>query len=319
MKKLSIYIALVLAFGTLRGGVALAQPTTTGTWELFPEQATAYTTAVQQPINADGTSNFKFTGKNVIPIKFSVSTEFGPVILQSIGSDASTDNDFSFLSFTPGAQLTFNQITNLITGYTFSEGNCHGGALRWSVRVSATQSVFIYYGASPNFTDCTSNGPATNQSAVNMINRPELRYDTSQIAGGTFYDSYAHALTLVGSMPIVRASLVLDGGWAGDQVINPVVNAAVNDNIFVPLSGGGQTCDLPPATIQITQISGSATEPVNEPISIQPVDSDSQFRVVDCKYMYNLATASLPGTGRYKVEVVIDGNPAAGAAFFDLR
>ncbi len=34
--------------------------------------------------------------------------------------------------------------------------------------------------------------------------------------------------------------------------------------------------------------------------------------------MYNLATSSLPGTGRYRVEVVI-GSTSAGAAEFDLR
>ena len=28
----------------------------------------------------------------------------------------------------------------------------------------------------------------------------DLRYDTSQIPGGTFYDSYAHAQTLMGNL-----------------------------------------------------------------------------------------------------------------------
>ena len=50
-----------------------------------------------------------------------------------------------------------------------------------------------------------------------MINLADLRYDTSQV-GGTFYDTYANAMTLVGDMAIIRASLVLDSGWAGDQI-----------------------------------------------------------------------------------------------------
>jgi hypothetical protein len=322
MNKLSIYSVLAAVFAILGGGLARAQ--TTGTWELYPEQTTSYATAVQQPINADGTSNFKFTGKSVIPIKFSLSTAPGPVIFQSIGSDGSDatfpgTNDYSFLSFTPSVALTFNQITNLSAVYNFSEGNCHGGSLRWSVRVSPTQSVFIYYGGHPNFTDCTTAGPTINQSGITLINRPEARYDTSQI-GGTFYDTYANAQDLVGSTAVIRASLVLDSGWGGDQVISPLSNVTVNDNTFVPLTGGSSpTCNLPPATIQITQLSGSPTGPVNEPISIQPADNNSEFRIVDCKYMYNLATSSLPGTGRYKVEVVIDGTPATGAALFDLR
>jgi hypothetical protein len=302
---------------------ALAQ-SPAGSWELYPAPATVYTASVQQPINADGTSNFKSTGKAVIPVKFSLATSPGPVVFQSILSDGSdpnpaTTNDYSYLSFTPAAPLLFSQVTNLSAVYTFSEGNCHGGALRWSVRVSPVQSVFIYYGAHPNFTDCTtSDGGISSQSGLNVIGRPDLRYDTSQV-GGTFYDSYANALALVGSMPIVRASLVLDGGWAGDQVLAPT-NVTFNGNTFVPASGGTTpTCNLPPATIQIIKVSGTPTGPVNEPLTVQPADDNAQFRIVDCKYMYNLDTGSLSGAGRYKVEVVINGTPAAGAASFDLR
>lgn len=285
-----------------------------GTWVLYPAQSTTYATSVQQPINVDGTSNFKSNGKAVIPIKFSLSTAPGPAIFQSIGTDTETANDFSFLSFTPTSPLLFSQITTLSAAYTFTQGNCHGGSLRWSVRVSPTQSVFIYYGDYPNFTNCT----IPTQSGANMINLADLRYDTSQV-GGTFYDSYAGAMALVGGMNIVRASLVLDSGWGGDQVVT-LTSATVNSNTFVPSTGSGSpTCDLPPATIQITKISGSSTGAVNEPISIQPNDDNLQFRIVDCKYMYNLATSSLSGPGGYKVEVVINGSPAAGAAFFDLR
>jgi hypothetical protein len=310
-------------------GVSLvfaADPTTPGTWQLYPPQSYIYSTVVQPPINADGTSNFKSNGKAVIPIQFSLSVAPGPVVFQSILSDGSdpneaTTNDYSFLSFTPSAALTFGQLTNLSAVYQFTQGNCHGGALRWSVRTSPTESLFIYYGAAPNFTDCTTvDGGSSSQSGVNMINRPELRYDTSQYPGGTFYDSYANAVALLGSTPIIRASLVLDGGWADDQVINPLQNVTVNDNIFVPASGGStRTCELPLATIQITKTSGAASGAVNEPLTIQPNDDNLQFRIVDCKYMYNLATSSLSGVGGYKVEAVINGTPAGGAASFDLK
>jgi hypothetical protein len=269
-------------------GMAFAQ-STAGTWELYPPQGSVYTTQVQQPINADGSSNFKSTGKAVIPIKFALTTAPGPVVFQSIGSDTDANNDYSYLSFTPSSPLTFNQITNLNAVYTFSEGDCHGGSLRWSVRTSPTQSVFIYYGALPNLTDCTTAVPASNQSGLPMINLSDLRYDTSQV-GGTFYDTYANALALVGSATILKASLVLDSGWGGDQVINPVGNVAVNGNAFVPASGGvfAPTCNLPPATIQITKTSVVTTGAVNEPLTIQPADNNSLFRIVDCKYMYNL-------------------------------
>ena len=277
---------------------------------------TGYTTAVQQPINADGTSNFKSTGKSVIPIKFTLTTAPGPVVFKSTGSDAETENDYSYLSFTPSASLLFSQITALHAVYTFTQGNCHGGSLRWSVRLSPTQSVFIYYGDYPSFADCTT----SSQTGVNLIISPDLRFDTSQFPGGTFYDTYTHAVALLGSTPVIRASLVLDSGWGGDQVITPVQNVTVNGNTFVPASGSLPTCTLPPATIEITKTSGLPTGAVNEPLTIQPADNNSQFRVAGCSYMYNLDTSSLSGAGRYQVDVVINGTPVATSpALFDLR
>ena len=71
-----------------------------------------------------------------------------------------------------------------------------------------------------------------------------------------------------------------------------------------------------------TPSSGRRQRDVNEPISIQPNDTDGSFRTVDCKYRYNLATTSLPGGGggTNKVEVLINGTtPAANPAFFDMR
>jgi hypothetical protein len=103
-------------------------------------------------------------------------------------------------------------------------------------------------------------------------------------------------------------------------VINPVQNITVNSNTFVPAPGGRTpTCNLPAAAIQITKTAGTPTGSVNEPTTIQPADNNSQFRVVDCKYVYNLDTGALSGTGTYKVEVVINGSPALGPAIFDLR
>lgn len=314
----SITALSIVALATLAAVNTASAQSPAGTWELYPAQAASYAISPQQPINADGTSNFKNTGKSVIPVKFELSRSTGPVLFQSIfeSPNTNTDNDYSFLSFTPASTLLFNQITNLSSVYNFIEGNCHGGSLRWSVRLSATEAIFIYYGAYPNFTDCTT----VSQSGLNLISFGDLRFDTSQLVGGTFYDTYAHAIVLAGARPVVRVSLVLDSGWAGNQRLTPT-NVTVNSNTFVPAASGQvKTCVLPPAEIQISKTSGVATGPVNEPISIQPGASDDAFRIVDCKYMYNLATSSLSGVGRYKVEALINGTtPAAGSADFDLR
>ena len=310
--------------------LAVSAQTPTGTWELYPAQSNTYATTVQQPINADNTSNFKSNGKAVIPVKFSLSTALGPAIFQSIGSDNVTENDYSFASFTPTSTLLFSQITNLSAVYVFTEGDCHGGSLRWQVRTSATQAIYIYYGTDPNFGNggiggCTGGSVGgADQTGLNLLTQAGLRFDLTQY-GGPFYGNYADALAYTGNgtMPVLRASLVLDSGWQyaplGDQRLI-LTNATVNTNTFAPsTSGGASTCDLPPATLQIVKLSGDFSGGVNEPISIQPNDDNSQFRIVDCKYMYNLATSSLSGPGRYQVTAVINGTPAGGSAFFDLR
>ena len=317
-------MVLALAVGAVAviagAGTASADTTTTtanGTWVAHPGQAVISQTAVQQPINVDGSSNFKATDKSVIPVKFSLAQGLGAFVFESIWSDTNTDNDFSFLSFTPSSALTFNQVVALASSYAFTLGDCHGGSLRWSVRVSPTQSVFIYYGAYPNFASCSG---TDSQTGANLIGLSDLRYDTSQLPGGTFYDSYANAQALVGATQIVRASLVLDSGWGGDQRLT-LGSATVNGDTFVPAAptAAAPTCDLPPATIRVTKLSGTSAGAVNEPVTIQPTDNNGNFRVVDCRYMYNLAASSLSGAGRYRVEVVIGGSPAAGAAEFDLR
>ena len=310
------FLATLVAAALLIAAMPVAvSASTAGTWAAYPGQSTTNTTSVQQPINTNGSSNFKSNGKAVIPVKFSLATGTGPFVFESIGSDTDADNDYSFASFTPSSPLLFSEITDLSAAYAFTLGDCHGGALRWSVRVSATQSVFIYYGALPNFTDCTT----TSQSGTNLIALTDLRFDTSQV-GGTFYDNYLGALALVGTMPIVRASLALDGGWAGGQRLT-LSSATVNGNTFTPApaSASSPTCLLPSASIKISKVDGTPTGDVNEPISIQPNDNNGWFRVVDCKYMYNLATSSLSGVGTYTVAVVIDGVPAGGSASFDLR
>jgi hypothetical protein len=318
-RTISLTIAVLLVAGLLVTP-ALASTVTTpnGTWEAYPGQAASYGAAIQQPINADGSSNFKANGKAVIPVKFALSQGLGAFVFESILSDSSPDNDYSFVSFTPSSPVLFNQITELSSVYAFTLGNCHGGSLRWSVRVSPTQSVFIYYGDYPNFTDCTTNS----QSGTNMISLADLRYDTSQV-GGTFYDNYAGAIALVGNMQIIRASLVLDSGWAGDQRVtltSATFKTAAFSDTFVPSppSALTATCPTQAASIRITKVDGLPSGDVNEPLSIQPQDNNSLFRIVDCKYMYNLATSSLSGVGTYTVYATIDSTTFT-VATFDLK
>jgi hypothetical protein len=80
-----------------------------------------------------------------------------------------------------------------------------------------------------------------------------------------------------------------------------------------------QACPTDTANVLITKTGGSPTGDVNEPLTIQPQDNNGIFRIVDCMYMYNLASSSLSGPGTYKVYAIINGVTAANPAVFDLR
>jgi len=328
-----------LALGALLVGGLLASSasaaTTTGTWEQYPTGATEYQAQVQQPINTANTSNWSSKSKGAIPVMFTLSSRVGPAAFESIYSDASTANDYAYVSFTPSPGITFNDITTLKTDYAFTLGDCHGGSLRWSVRTSPTQSVFIYYGAVPEFGNLGVNGctPSStlgaSQSGTNMIGQPDLRYDTSQYPGGTFYDSYAHAQELVGTSPIIRASLVIDSGWGGNQRLT-ISDTTVNDNVyqFVSSAGGAYTatCDLPPATIAVSKNDPVADGDINEAaVQASLADDGNAFRVVDCKYQYVLSIPSLQGSGTFEVQIWINGvhvptpGSPGGKVKFDIK
>jgi len=309
---------------------------TTGTWVQYPSGATEYQAEVQQPINTANTSNWSSKSKGGIPVMFKLFSRPGSAAFESIYSDTSTANDFAYASFRPSGALTFADIATLKTDYSFTLGDCHGGGLRWSVRIDGNDNgindgaptdpaVFIYYGELPNFTDCTTN----NQSGVNMIGQPDLRYDTGQFSGGTFYDSYANAVALAGSHQVLNATLVTDGGWKGDQRLN-VSNTMVNDSTYQFQTGGGgtfaPTCTLPDATIAISKNDPVADGDVNEaPVQGSLTDTGNAFRVVDCKYQYVLSIPSLQGAGTYEVQIKIGGvrvpTPASpnGKVKFDLK
>jgi hypothetical protein len=310
----------------------------TGAWEQYPTGTTEYQAAVQQPINTANTSNWSSKSKGAIPVMFKLSSRTGPAAFESIGSDANTANDYAYMSFTPDSTLTFDDITELRTDYAFTLGDCHGGSLRWQVRTSPTQAVFIYYGTPPAFGNgevggCTPGStPSLDQSGVNMIGQSDARYDLTQL-GGPFYGTYAQAVGLLGSTPIIRASLVIDSGWQdapnGDQRLD-VSNTTVNGNVyqFVVSTAGSfmPTCNLPTATIQVGNsdpvVDGALNE---EPVQSSLADSGNRFRVVDCKYQYILSIPSLAGTGTYYVEIKIGGvtvptpSSPGGKVKFDLK
>jgi hypothetical protein len=340
-----------------------ASPTTTGFWTAYPGQSvststststhTVYQATVRPPINLDGSSNWP-KKRGVIPVQFDLlsatatdtitTTVTGPFIFESILSDSNPDNDISYVSFTPGSAMTFGDIWNLSAVYDFTAGDCYGGSLRWQVRIDVQDdsdpgnnpAIFIYYGSPPQFGNGGDGGcdDANNQNNLNLIGQLDLRYDLSQL-GGPWYGSYSDATSYAGTHVVSRVSLMLDSGWVADQVVD-FTSATVNDNTFTPLPEGttstttttvgsfSPTCDLPAAKLQWSKTDPYPDGSINEGESIQPRDTGEFYRIVDCKYIYNLDVSSLDPNlatrgGTYFVYVEIDGTLINNPAKFDLK
>ena len=322
-----------------------------GAWSLYPQQtsstssttATVYQAKVRPPINADGSSNFP-KRRGVIPVQFDLesatrtttTTTVGPVVFESIGTDTDTSNDYSFLKFVPTTPMLFADLNNLTADYSFTTGNCAGGSLRWSVKLDVNGdgagdgNIAVYFGTVPSFTDCS--GLASN-SGKNLIGSSDARFDLTQL-GGPFYGTYADSLALVGGATVLSTSLVLDSGWAGDQRVT-LTGASADGNVWVPQTAGStvtgvvttpfaKTCALPAARIQWTKNDPTPDGALNEADSVQPKDSGDFYRIVDCKYIYNLDVSSLDPNlatrgGTYRVWLNIAGSNVANPAQFDLR
>jgi hypothetical protein len=336
-----------LGAGALLAGLIAAPAsaaTTTGTWTQYPTSGpTQYQATVQQPLAGANTAHWSANSKGGVPVTFELSSASGPAVFESIGSDGyegftptgDFTNDAAWMTFTPDS-LTFNQIAVLQTDYEFTLGDCHGGSLRWSLRTGAGPALFIYYGAYPQFGNggvdgCTGAGPGSvDQSGTNMIGLPDMRYDTSQFAGGTFYDTYAHAQALMGDLPLTSVSLVIDSGWQGLSLATDqrlvVSNTTVNDNVYEWASGASistPTCDLPDATIEVGTVNPVVGAEINEePVQAPLAANGNAFRIVDCKYQYILSIPSLPGPGTYYVEIKMGGVAVPtpnGPVTFDLN
>lgn len=149
-------------------------------------------------------------------------------------SDATVAPGYGGMTFDVPAGLTFADLTTLSAEFNVTDDDCVGGSPRFYVTLdtdndgNADGHVFVYLGPLPSYTGCT---PATWESSGNLLDgsRP---VDSGQLAGGTFYDPYASALTKYGTASVLGIGLVVDSSWAfgdGEQTVlvrNIVVNGA---------------------------------------------------------------------------------------------
>ena len=159
---------------------------------------------------------------------------FGDATLVHPGSGSPTavqlrsvTTGFGGIDFSIPAGMTFSQIQELSTDYQFTAGSCGGGAPRFSVNVDGA-NAFVYLGPPPNYAGCAQDVWAN----TGNLALPASFIDTSQLPGGTFYDTFAAADLKYGSDVVTGIQLVTDAGWKfGTQTVL-VDNVVINDSTF---------------------------------------------------------------------------------------
>ena len=149
-----------------------------------------------------------------------------PGMAAQLRSDATPG--YGGVDFDTAAGMTLSDLENLSTDYNVTVGTCAGGSPRFQINVLG-ENIFVYIGTPPNYV-CTP-GVWTN---TGDLLEAALFVDTSQLAGGTFYDTWASALLKYGNETVTGIQLVADCGWAvtgGTQTVL-VDNVMIKTTLF---------------------------------------------------------------------------------------
>ena len=145
-------------------------------------------------------------------------------------SSTSIAPGYGGIDFSVPSGTTFGAISNLGTDYLFTAASCGVGSPRFQINVD-TKNVFVYIGPPPNYTGCATN---TWVSTGNLVT-PTGFVDTSQLPGGTFYDTFFAADARYGSHAVTGIQLVTDSGSffpPGDTQTVEVDNVMINDTTY---------------------------------------------------------------------------------------
>jgi hypothetical protein len=167
-------------------------------------------------------ANFQLFGDSVL-----TSPGYNSVTAAQIRSDVAIAPNYGGVDFVIPAGLTVNDLDTLSADYQFVAGSCGGGSPRFQVNVvtpGGTKNLFIYLGASPNYTGCALNVWANTGNLALGTNQ----VDSGQLGGGP-YMTYAAAQTAYGVYEITGIQIVADGNWfAGTQTVQ-VDNVKINN------------------------------------------------------------------------------------------
>jgi hypothetical protein len=173
-------------------------------------------------------------------------TLFGDAQKISPGHDSNTAVELDSLTsgtgyggidFTIDTPLTLSGLNTLSTDYNITNlSSCGGGSPRFEVALgnpttgTFVGNMFVYIGPPPGYTGCP---PFVWSNTGNLLT-PASLVDTSQLPGGNFYDTYAHAQTILGNYKVLGVDVVLDGSWMfplTGQIIN-IDNTLINSTLY---------------------------------------------------------------------------------------
>jgi probable HAF family extracellular repeat protein len=171
------------------------------------------------------------------------------------------------------------------------------------------QRAFLYSdGTLIDLNTVIPSGSGWRLHAASVIN------DNGQMTGWGTINGEMHAFLLT-PVPAMAAHVQAPIDGDGSSVFNS--KRGVIPIRFTLTVNGTPTCQLPAATIRITRTAGASLAPIGESVFDGASDSGPNFRLSDCRYLYQLGASSL-GPGHYRVDILIDGTPV-GYAEFSLK
>lgn len=139
---------------------------------------------------------------------------------------------YSGIDYGVASNLTINNLSQLSTDYDFTASSCGVGSPRFGIQLSGySGAIFAYIGPPPSYNGCPQNA-WTNTG--NLLG-PTSLVDTSQLPGGSFYDTWSAAQTRYSGAVVTDIFLVSDYGPSGSQTViidNTNVNGTLYDYEF---------------------------------------------------------------------------------------
>jgi hypothetical protein len=146
-------------------------------------------------------------------------------------SDANT-GVYSGIDYAVSAGLTINDLNTLSTDYNFTAASCALGSPRFGIVLASNPdaAIFVYIGLPPNYTGCAPGWTNTG----NLLT-PASLVDTSQLPGGSFYDTWGAAQLRYSGQIVTDIFIVSDNGpgtgGPGSQTVD-IDNTNVNGTTF---------------------------------------------------------------------------------------